>query len=444
MIFSHGLGGNRNAYSHIVGGLASHGLVVICPEHRDGSSAVSFVRDPAAQDRFFKRNTRTAIPYRRIPHTESPEIRDARNQQLKIRMWELGLVHEALLEIAVASSNTSLTNLNGSTPASALRQLGGKLHVREPGSIIWAGHSFGAASIVQFLKSTHYADVPEVAAMEEPLFRPALGSRIRAQITEKSPTVLLDMWCFPLLAASTRALYDRPLPVYADVASAPGGTALLAVESETFFKWTTHLHTTAKVLSPDPTAAVVSASDFARPGSGVRLAEPSLFYVQNSAHLNQSDFGLLFPWLTRKVFGAEEPERALRLNLRAILQMLRANGVPVARTWVGDLVDGGAEDVDKLSGGADQADGGPADGIHDDKAILDRSGATPVEAWRWIDIVGLGKEAGDRRPEAAATTDEERQMEGEIEPHLAAADALPTSPQPASTEAWGIKHLCER
>ncbi|CAK7213832.1 hypothetical protein SBRCBS47491_001940 [Sporothrix bragantina] len=460
MVFSHGLGGSRNAYSHIVGSVASHGVVVICPEHRDGSSVVSFVRDPAAQDRFFKQSRRSVVPYQRIPHNETPEIWDLRDKQIRIRLWELGLIHDAVLRIDEASP---LTNLNMSTPAAAVAQFTDKLEVHNPGDIIWAGHSFGAASILQLLKTTYYADAPELAAIAKPLYTPKKFSRLREQISEKSPTILLDMWCFPILSPSQRPLHDLPLPVYAaNVPTAPGGTGLLAVESESFVKWVPHLHATAKVLSPNPAEPVVSAASFERP-SGVRLPEPNIFYVENSAHLNQSDFGLLFPWLTKKVFGAEEPERAIRLNLRAILQMLRANGVAVARTWVGDLVDGA--DVDKLdrvvktTAAAENTDSSTdttptsetaptippsdhvigdrslVDGIHDDKAIFDRSGRGNVEYWKWIDLVGMGAEAADSYAKGIAKDGEpadvvsvsapedihedEQGMEAEIEPHLA-------------------------
>lgn len=418
MIFSHGLGGNRNAYSHIAGSLASHGVVVICPEHRDGSAAVSFIRDPALQNKFFRRSQRHVVPYIRISHDSTPETWDARNQQLKVRLWELGLIHEAIMDI---DSGLDMNNMNASTPAASLAQFGSKLNVQEPGSIIFGGHSFGATTIVQFLKSTYYAGTPELKAIEEPLFQPVMDCRLRAQITPQNPTILLDMWCFPLIASSTSALYHLPLPVYADVPSAPGGSALLAIESETFFKWTEHLHVTARVLSPDPAAPVVTPAAFERPESGVRLPEPNVFYVVNSAHLSQSDFGVLFPWLTKKVFGAEEPERALRLNMRALLQMLRINNIPVARTWVGDLIDGAH--VDKL--GIDtNVDKGVNDGIEDDKAILARSGNDNVEYWKWIDIVGLGAESkvGGKGGEPESVQGE-TQMEGEIEPMSAETPA---------------------
>ncbi|KAI1084219.1 phospholipase A2 [Whalleya microplaca] len=457
-IFSHGLGGSRNAYSQIVGSLASHGVVVICPEHRDGSSVVSFIRIPSEQNRYFVRSTRRVIPYNRIPHDATDAVHALRNEQLRIRLWELGLVHQAVLAIDRGGPSSPLTNLNRSTPEPALAQFRDRLHVREPGSVIFMGHSFGSASVAQFLKSVFYAGRPELEDMAEPLYVPKPGSAICKQVTPRNVTILLDMWCFPLLAKSTKALFDLPLPVYADAhttipssppssspantppaatTTPPGGSALLAIESSDFHAWREHLHATARALSPRPSAPRVSADAF-YDASGVRLPEPHVFYVERSAHLSQSDFGVLFPWLTRKVFGSEHPERALRLNLRAALQVLRVNGVPVARTWEGDLLEGGAgglvgkldvggegEGEEGVDGdrGNDGVDGGvgDVDGILDDPAILDRSGSGAVEAWKFIDIVGMGvvedAEGKAGTGDAAAETQEQEQgMAGAIDP----------------------------
>lgn len=489
-IFSHGLGGSRNAYSQIVGSLASHGVVVICPEHRDGSAVASFVRIPSQQHRYLVRNTRRVIPYRRIPHDESDEVYALRNDQFRIRLWELGLIHDAVLSI---DKGVPLWNLNKTTPS--LAPFVGMLHVHEPGSIIFAGHSFGSATMVQFLKSVFYAGRPELEAMEEPLYVPDRESSICRQVTPRNVTILLDMWCIPLLAKTTKPLFDLPLPVYADAApnsnsnsssssnntqtsspAPPGGAALLAVNSEDFFKWTAQLHTTARILSPDPSARAVQAAAFYEDNaSGVKLAEPHFFFAARSAHLSQSDFGVLFPWLTRKVFGSEWPERALRLNRRALLQVLRANGVPVARTWSGDLVDGafvgrkklggeGGEAVVASSEGSQDAPGAEAaaeakkrevkgevivgdrsfeDGIHDDWAILDRSGHGVVDAWRWIDIVGMGEVvAEDEDGETVVTTgdevaeSEDPGMAGVIEPHVTTDDAAVSNvPRPNAVSA---------
>lgn len=397
--------------------MAAHGVVVLCPEHRDGSAALSIIRNPAAQDRFFSKNTRRAVPYIRMSHDPTPETWALRNSQLKVRCWELGLIHDALLNLDLG---LAMRNFNTSTPTTCLAQLASKLNVHEPGAIIFSGHSFGAATMVQFLKSTYYAGSPELANVEEPLFVPGLDSRLRAQVTPKNLLVMLDMWCFPLLAPTNTALYQLPLPAYADNdPTAPGGDAILAIESETFFKWTEHLHSMCRVISPDPGARVVSAAAFQRPNSGVRLPEPNFFYVPNSAHLNQSDFGVLFPWLTKKVFGADHPERSLRLNVRAMLQLLRINGVPVARTWAGDLVDG-ADIASKQnlveSASSMEGDKDVDDGILDDKAIFDRSGSDPVDFWKVIDIIGMGAESGhegkDGQPEGV---EGESEMETEIE-----------------------------
>ncbi|KJZ74494.1 hypothetical protein HIM_06090 [Hirsutella minnesotensis 3608] len=418
MFFSHGLGGSRNSYSYIAGSLASHGVVVVCPEHRDGSAVLSMVRHSDAPHKFLGHNARDEIPYQRISHDVCPETYEKREAQLRIRLWELGLIHDAVLAM---DGGRDLPNWNRSTPS--LSQFAGRLDVQEPGRIIFGGHSFGATTTVQFLKSTYYASRSDVAAMAKPLFTPAADSSIRKQVTEKTVTMLLDMWCLPFMAPNSAPLYKLPLPAYDDIPTAPGGTAILAVESEAFYKWTEHLNVKARLLSPNPTASVVSTHAFERPASGVKLAEPNFFYVVNSAHLSQSDFGVLFPWVTKKIFSADQPERVLRLNLRAQLQLLRSNGVPVARTYSGDLVDG--THVDKADPRRDESSGA-ADGIDNDEAIFDRSGRSVVDNWKWIDVIGMGAsgEAEKGKSVDKQVEEGEEEMKGELEP----SEKPPSSP----------------
>ncbi|KAI1437506.1 phospholipase A2 [Xylaria sp. CBS 124048] len=424
MIFSHGLGGSRNAYSQIVGSLASHGVVVVCPEHRDGSAIVSFVKVLNPQSKFFKNSQRT-VHYRRIPQDPTEEVYQMRNDQLRIRLWELGLIHEALLQV---DEGAQINNLNKN--AGPLEHLTNKLHIHEPGSIIFAGHSFGAATIVQFLKSVFYAGRPELEAMDMPLYAPNWESSICRQITSQNVTILLDMWCLPLQAESTKALFNLPLPVYEPSSShsappSPGGNAILAVESEDFFKWRKQLHLTARILSQDPSAQTVLPTD---------ASLPHFFYVKQSAHLNQSDFAVIFPWLTRKVFGSGTPVRALRLNLRALLQVLRVNGISVAGTRSVDLVDGNGKGRDSTTTSLEEGDDADSlaksDICMDDTSIFDREGnairgeeqqggnnnnnnnATGsttgteemIKAWRSIDIVGMGQVSDSESNETTTTT----------------------------------------
>jgi platelet-activating factor acetylhydrolase len=468
MIFSHGLGGNRNAYSHLAGSLASYGVVVICPEHRDGSAALTLIRDPKSQDR---KSTRHMVPYIRIAHTLTHEAWVARNKQLHIRLWELGLIFEAVSALDRGDQPTIQSNLNHSTPQSALAQFANTLDMLEPGRVIFSGHSFGAATIVQLLKSTFYAGHPSLSRnlFPNPLFTPSKTSAISKQITPSTPTILLDMWCFPLLSAATAPLYHLPLPCYSpstpDTTNPPpGGSALLAVESQAFFNWTEHLQAKARIFSPSPTTRVVTSSMFndaepetdtgtdtddtdtdddikkqkqkqQQPGDtgGKKPPKPHFFYVTTSAHLNQSDFGILFPWLTKKVFKSSSPERVLRLNVRAQLQFLRQNNIPVAGTARGDLVDNINPSHHVKGVGGKETEKGQAEWVVDDGTILHagrsrKDGLGEVEAWRWIDVVGLGEEAvpseiemqkGEKRVEEEVRAEQgEERMEGEMEPSL--------------------------
>jgi platelet-activating factor acetylhydrolase len=329
MIFSHGLAGSRNAYSHLAGSIASHGVIVITAEHRDGSAPISYIRDfseaTSNNEKANAKKSRRKVDYIRISHTPSPEVELGRTAQLKIRLWELGCIHDALLKI---DNGVKLTNLNPSS-THKLPGFKNKMAVHQPGSIAFAGHSFGAATVVQFIKSTFYsAEIAKAPSSYEPIFTPSSRSAIVQQITPDTPVILLDTWCFPLRIATTRWLWNKPMPCYAN--DGPGGCALLAVESQTFFKWRVHLKATKRLLSPNPASDAYRIEDDGRPG-------PHFFYASASAHLSQSDFGVLFPWFTRKVFAAEEPERVMKLNVRAILQLLRERHVPVSATSAADM-----------------------------------------------------------------------------------------------------------
>ena len=326
MIFSHGLGGSRNAYSHVVGSLASHGIVVVAPEHRDGSAPVTFVRS-------YKTSKPTPIDYRSISHQPSIEVEEARDKQLKLRLWELASIHDLLLNLDKGESlqNLAVPDKHPQSDHGDLSMFASSLDVLRPGSIAWSGHSFGAATIVQFVKSTFYRPNSSTPKTYQPLFVPADDSPIVKQITPGSPVSLLDLWTLPLRSASKTWLWEKPLPCYS--AGGPGGSNVVAILSEAFVKWKGNLIPIKKAVSAHP-------SDNRRSRS--QQNAPHIFYPVTSAHLSQSDFGILFPWLTKKVLKAEEPERTLLLNVRAILEVLRQNGMEVADTTVAEM-----EEVEK-------------------------------------------------------------------------------------------------
>ena len=317
VVFSHGLGGCRNTYSHLLGSLASHGMVVFATEHRDASAPISFIRAT-------KNTGPRTIRYCRHPHEPSPAVYAARDEQLKVRLWELSLVYSALLKIDSGETVTPLGCREASSTPKALSGLAHALDVHRAGSITWAGHSFGAATTVQFVKSVYWRCPNPATEAYVPLYVPSLESPLTKQVTSQSPVVVLDLWTMPLVSPLTTWLRNKPMPSYDKTSPlAAGGSVLLAVLSEAFFKWAANLNETRRVLSPQASESGPIEKE---------LPKPRFFYPHNSAHLSQSDFGILFPWLTRRVFGALEPERVVRLNTRAILQMFRENNIDVAET----------------------------------------------------------------------------------------------------------------
>ena len=313
MIFSHGLGGTKNAYSHLAGSLASHGMVVVAPEHRDGSAPISYINSTDG-------SPPKAVDYRALPHKPSPEVNESRDKQLEIRLWELAEIYEALLKLDSSPSELHNVGARSSKDPDRLGMFASALDVHKPGKIAWSGHSFGAATIVQFIKSVYYHD-SHPSNGYTPLCRPNPASSLVSQVTSSTPISLLDLWTLPLLSSRTSYLWSRPLPAY----NSRDGSSPLAILSEAFFKWTTNLRDTKRAISgPD------------RERSSLK-AKPYIFYPISSAHLSQSDFGPLFPWATRKIFKAEDPERTMRLNVRAILESLRRSGVEVADTSALDM-----------------------------------------------------------------------------------------------------------
>lgn len=328
MLFSHGLGGSRNAYSHICGSLASHGVVVVAPDHRDGSAPLSVHRTPDEKEKVKR------VDYKQIAHKPGPDTYAARDAQLRIRLWELGLIHDALVRI---DEGRTIKNVAQDQPKkkekNILSMFSGRLNVHEPGAISFAGHSFGACTMVQFVKSVYHRPGHDIPSYK-PLYTPSTDSKLVQQITPSSALVLLDLWALPIQSPDTAWLHAQSLPAYDSPA---GGKSILAILSEGFYNWGSNCRETKRIIAKPPRS---QSSYPDQPG-------PHIFYPISSAHLSQSDFGVLFPWVTTKIFGAKEPERVLRLNTRAILQMLRENGTRVANTNARDLELDEAEAKDK-------------------------------------------------------------------------------------------------
>lgn len=418
-IFSHGLGGNFNTYSSIVGNLASCGVVCVAPEHRDGSAPISFIKNA-------KGEVETRIEYQKHSHAPNPQVLNARNAQLRVRLWELELTYTV---VKAMNEGKRFTNY---AKDSAQRQsmLQGQLNL-QPGQVSWAGHSFGAATVTQFVKSVFYhGQLPEPAPAassavtsgsansEEkwdmrPLYKATAHGDLVMQITPESPVALLDCWTMPLRGETTKWLWGQPMPCYHRQTQNLSVTQpnMVAIMSAEFYKWTDLLNRTRSLLSKSPAGAVEafekqkkrresevpilqndntraknpipelskeqqdapvtrsheSSADSSKEHSPARSnvdskpesaksshtslvpsehgsveigqtasIEPQLYTIPQSAHLSQSDFGVLFPNLTKYAMKAIEPEKTLELNVRAILAVLKGAGHPVDSLMEGE------------------------------------------------------------------------------------------------------------
>jgi platelet-activating factor acetylhydrolase len=408
-MFSHGLAGSRNTYSYICGDMASNGMVVIAMDHRDGSSPIQYVRATAD-------SPARSIPAVKIPHTASAETYEGRDKQLRIRLWETSMIYEALMKIDAGQSVENMdenTSWSRKERTEVLKQFEGALDIHRPGKVSWAGHSFGAATTVQLLKNIfYYQEKPQSAS--KPLIMPKSDAAIVQQILPESPALLLDMWCLPFRSPDQRWLLERPMPSYN--AGGPQGDNILSVLSEGFFKWSDNREVTKQIISPpqqspktsaslklppslarvrdDSPASSMRDSGYASDGSSpqrkpaaqpTRTKGPHMFYPLHSQHFNQSDFGVLFPWITKRFAKAEEPEHIIDLNVRAMVQVMREADIEVAgevdteildknkgvRSWVHIPLSGSQEAnvaaaVEKRSSKADQA---PRDGTMEEGAM---------------------------------------------------------------------------
>ncbi|KAL9118785.1 MAG: hypothetical protein Q9187_004659, partial [Circinaria calcarea] len=156
----------------MAGLLASYGVVVLAPEHRDGSVPRTYIGGPKGRP----------VDYKAISHVQSKEVEDARDEQLRIRLWELGLLHEALLKIG---NGEEVSNVLSKDHKGNFSMFASGLDVHTPGKISWAGHSFGAATVLQFVKSVFYRSSP-VPPSNRSLYKPAEDSAIVRQITPSS------------------------------------------------------------------------------------------------------------------------------------------------------------------------------------------------------------------------------------------------------------------
>ena len=131
VVFSHGLGTARFAYSRLCSDLASHGMVVAAVEHRDGSAAATFVMEDGKKK---------WIPFRRILDTEKEYT--VRNEQLHQRVAEVRRCLDVVIKLG---KGEPVENILPDADKFNLCMLAGSMELSKP---VMAGHSYGGATTV--------------------------------------------------------------------------------------------------------------------------------------------------------------------------------------------------------------------------------------------------------------------------------------------------------
>ncbi|KEF54885.1 uncharacterized protein A1O9_09328 [Exophiala aquamarina CBS 119918] len=208
LIFSHGLVGGMNSHSALLGELASRGIFCVAIDHRDGSGVLSLARREGSKVPNEQPTEITSVYFKNVSLKIRPGVWEARDRQFEIRLFELMATYKALGLLNEGKHIANLADDPGNMnviPSSSLNL--------NPGEVIWAGHSFGGATMVQFIKTIYHESRLQGVKQESDaafpehslLLQPAPRSLVE-QIKATSPVILLDPWFMPLRSPRTKWL----------------------------------------------------------------------------------------------------------------------------------------------------------------------------------------------------------------------------------------------
>lgn len=319
VVFSHGLGGSRTMYSTVCGDLASHGLVVVALEHRDGSGARTYVNVPPGRDspelsQDERGSVSTAAPEKpdaavgerperarsytvdylvpednaqdTSPHNAKGVDRALRGAQIEMRLAELEEAHAALRLIAAGDPDGRISTGNlrrRPNRGSSSRGLEGvdwadwrgRLRLGDRNATIM-GHSFGGATAVQVL-------------------------RLEGRFPWVGQGILLDPW-------GPATPEPGPAAAAQDGGSNTVAKPLLSIGSEAFMHWGANHERVREICGE---AAAGGAPCW-------------MLTVRGSTHLSQTDLAVLYPrWMSLLMKTLVHPLRGIQLTVTPSLEFLR-------------------------------------------------------------------------------------------------------------------------
>ncbi|KAK8153887.1 hypothetical protein BKA80DRAFT_243112 [Phyllosticta citrichinensis] len=350
MVFSHGLGGTRTSYSSLCGEFASYGFVVAAIEHRDGSSPRTYVNH---HDRWRRKKTATKEKdddanekgegekdgeeqgksldpgrtcqerhkgYDRIdyifpkhnpidtsPNNPKGVDRELRDAQIALRLAEIEEAHHVLQLVAAGrGEEVAAANLRrkGYVGASS-RGLDGVDWDAWTGAFCtenatMAGHSFGAATTVEVLRSEKRFEWCGQGVIYDIWGAARTGGRKSHPLTR------------PLQPpAQTPNHTIAPSSLSPSARRDPLHSPLLGINSEAFTYWPSNFATASSLIHEAQRGAPQHAPSW-------------LLTLRGTVHISQTDFSLLYPKTCALALKmTADPTRAMNINVNASLEFLR-------------------------------------------------------------------------------------------------------------------------
>ncbi|KIL70181.1 hypothetical protein M378DRAFT_183750 [Amanita muscaria Koide BX008] len=175
VIFSHGLGGSRTAYSHFCSRLAASGKVVLAIEHRDGTGHACETRSWLDKGQKISRPIyylkENQAVWDNQPNTEQAPY-PLRVEQLEFRHDEIYIVYRTFSDfLGRAERSVELTTIDGSEIHDSWTMMDdetGFSPVKHCEDVTLAGHSFGGCTVLSILSTkppSEHEPIPTTKAL---------------------------------------------------------------------------------------------------------------------------------------------------------------------------------------------------------------------------------------------------------------------------------------
>ncbi|KAG6903475.1 hypothetical protein C0995_005498 [Termitomyces sp. Mi166 len=174
VIFSHGLGGTRTAYSQICSRLASSGRVVLAMEHRDGTGCACIIT--RIKSIYYYKDNDIVIDDTRTSDESAPL--PLRTDQLEFRREEIYTAYQSFCNFLKNDSASEIDAIDGQTidrtSWTYVDPFSNKGSVSFDKNVTLAGHSFGGCTMLSILSSNPPPKYPHIPVSHALIYDPWL------------------------------------------------------------------------------------------------------------------------------------------------------------------------------------------------------------------------------------------------------------------------------